>query len=71
MAFGYGPHHCIGVNLGRLQAEVSFATPYSRLPNLRLRPSFQPHQVPGPTFRAWTSLEMVYDGPALPRTDIS
>ncbi|MEU5847816.1 cytochrome P450 [Saccharopolyspora shandongensis] len=71
MAFGYGPHHCIGVNLGRLQAEVSLATLYSRLPNLRLRPSFQPHQVPGPMFRAWTALEMVYDGPALPRTDIS
>ncbi|MEV5538174.1 cytochrome P450 [Saccharopolyspora shandongensis] len=71
MAFGHGPHHCIGMNLGRLQVEVGISTLYKRLPNLRLRPGFQPHQIPGPLFRAWTSLEMVYDGPARPRTDVS
>ncbi|MEU6018360.1 cytochrome P450 [Streptomyces sp. NPDC047515] len=69
LAFGYGVHHCLGMNLGRLQAEVALATLYRRLPGLRIRPGFQPVQVPGPIMRAWGALEMTYDGPVRPRTD--
>ncbi|WP_328457136.1 MULTISPECIES: cytochrome P450 [unclassified Amycolatopsis] len=36
LAFGFGPHQCIGQNLARLELEVYFATLLRRVPDLRL-----------------------------------
>jgi cytochrome P450 len=66
LTFGWGIHHCIGVNLARLEMETAVAALYRRLPGLRLKPGAQIPQVPGPVFRNWLSLQMEFDSPALP-----
>ena len=36
LAFGHGPHHCLGAPLARLEAEVAFGHLLARFPGLRL-----------------------------------
>jgi cytochrome P450 len=36
LAFGHGPHHCLGAALARLEADVAFGRLLSRFPELRL-----------------------------------
>lgn len=36
MSFGYGLHFCIGVTLGRMEAQIAVQSMLQRLPNLRL-----------------------------------
>jgi cytochrome P450 len=36
LAFGYGPHFCIGAGLARMEAEVVFATVLRRYPHIAL-----------------------------------
>jgi cytochrome P450 len=36
LAFGHGPHYCLGSPLARLEAQVAFRTMLRRLPDLRL-----------------------------------
>ncbi|MCP2167915.1 cytochrome P450 family protein [Goodfellowiella coeruleoviolacea] len=52
LAFGYGPHYCVGAPLARIELRVAFATLLRRFPNLALavpedelrwRPSFRSH----------------------------
>ncbi|MFG3366320.1 cytochrome P450 [Streptomyces sp. NPDC090032] len=66
LAFGFGIHHCIGMNLARLECETSISALYRRLPGLQLKPGAPTPQVPGPVFRNWLSLEMEFTLPALP-----
>lgn len=68
LAFGHGIHFCVGMNLALLELEVGLGTLYRRLPGLRVRPGFEPQQMPGPVVRSWPTLEMEYDLPAWPRT---
>ena len=36
IAFGYGPHYCLGTNLARLELQVALAALIRRLPRLEL-----------------------------------
>ena len=36
IAFGYGPHQCLGQNLARLELQIVFDTLFRRIPELRL-----------------------------------
>lgn len=41
IAFGFGPHQCIGQNLARLELQVVFDTLLRRIPTLRLAADFE------------------------------
>jgi hypothetical protein len=36
VAFGQGPHFCLGANLTRMEAQIALTTLFRRFPNLRL-----------------------------------
>ncbi|KAB8181855.1 cytochrome P450 [Nonomuraea phyllanthi] len=36
LAFGFGPHQCLGQNLARMELQIVFDTLFRRIPNLRL-----------------------------------
>jgi len=38
LAFGAGPHACLGLHLARIEAQIAFQRLWTRLPNLRLAP---------------------------------
>jgi cytochrome P450 len=40
LAFGFGPHQCLGQNLARMELQVVYGTLYRRIPNLALATDF-------------------------------
>ncbi len=36
LAFGFGPHQCLGQNLARMELQIVFDTLFRRIPTLRL-----------------------------------
>ncbi|MEU3492621.1 cytochrome P450 [Kitasatospora cineracea] len=55
LAFGYGPHFCLGAHLARLEAETALSTLFARLPALALaEPDRPPTRLPS----------MIVNGPA-------
>ena len=44
IAFGHGPHHCVGARLARIEAQIALSRLYKRFPDLRLVD--EPDQIP-------------------------
>jgi cytochrome P450 len=66
LAFGQGPHVCIGAALTYMEAEVAFGALLRRFPELQLAP--QPSQrLDNPLYRGWRSLKVVAQGASDPR----
>lgn len=61
LAFGKGPHFCIGAPLGRLESEIAFSKLLTRLTNIRLAPGSKPTHKQSPTFRGLTEIRLVFE----------
>jgi cytochrome P450 len=55
IAFGFGPHFCLGAALARMETDIALSTLLQRFPNLRLADR-EPHWRSDFTFRAQTKL---------------
>ncbi len=60
IAFGAGPHMCLGMHLARLELKVAVNRLLDRLPNLRLDPSGDDPHIHGERFRSPTSLPVLF-----------
>jgi cytochrome P450 len=58
LAFGQGPHHCLGVALARLEAQVVFTTLAARCPTLSLDPAHPPARKPSVVLRGPAHLHL-------------
>ena len=61
MAFGTGPHQCLGMHLARMELEVGINAVLDRLPNLRLDPDAEPPTISGYAFRGPLELSVLFD----------
>jgi cytochrome P450 len=64
VAFGAGPHLCLGQHLARLETRIALESVFDKLPNLRLDPEAMAAEDPhihGMTFRSPTSLPVLFD----------
>ena len=61
LAFGTGPHQCLGMHLARLELRTGLNTILDRLPNLRLDHDAPAPAIEGYAFRGPDSLPVVFD----------
>ncbi len=61
VAFGTGPHQCLGMHLARLEMRVGLNAILDGLPNLRLDPDCAPPLIEGLAFRGPVALPVVFD----------
>ena len=61
LAFGHGPHVCLGAPLARLEARVVIEELARRLPSLRLVPGQKMSYLPNTSFRGPRSLQVEWD----------
>jgi cytochrome P450 len=61
LAFGTGPHQCLGMHLARLELRAGLAAILERLPNLRLDPDAVPPVIQGYAFRGPDALPVRFD----------
>lgn len=59
LAFGFGPHFCLGAPLARLEGQIAFATLLRRLPDLRLLEDTSPH-LPNAAFHGFQRLPVAF-----------
>ncbi len=61
LAFGTGPHQCVGMHLARLELRVGVETVLRRLPGLRLDPDAPAPIIQGYAFRGPEELPVLFD----------
>ncbi|MGZ6911397.1 MAG: cytochrome P450 [Acidimicrobiia bacterium] len=61
LAFGTGPHQCLGMHLARLELRAGLAAILRRLANLRLDPGAPPPVIQGYAFRGPDALPVLFD----------
>ncbi len=61
LAFGTGPHQCLGMHLARLELRVALNAVLDRLPNLRLDPDAPAPVIQGYAFRGPDALPVCFD----------
>ncbi|MET8141396.1 cytochrome P450 [Sphaerisporangium sp. NPDC005288] len=60
LAFGHGPHFCLGAHLARLEAEIALTTLFAELPDLTLaRPGHQPARLTSFLINGPVGLEVI------------
>lgn len=67
VAFGFGPHMCLGMHLARMETKVALNALFDRLPNLRIDDDAWARadaHIHGDIFRSPTSLPVRYDAPS-------
>jgi cytochrome P450 len=60
LAFGEGPHYCLGAALARLEGRLAVEILLERLPQLALAPGAEIRRQPNFALRGWTSLPVVF-----------
>ena len=60
MAFAFGPHRCLGMDLARMETEVVLNALLDRLPDLRLDPEAEDVHITGRIFRAPRRLPVLF-----------
>ena len=65
LAFGTGPHQCLGMHLARLEMRVALDLLLDRLLDLRLDPEADDPHIRGQVFRSPTSLPVLFEAPSV------
>ena len=60
VAFGFGPHVCLGQHLARMETAVALNALLDRLPNLRLDPEAEDPHITGLMFRSPIALPVLF-----------
>ena len=60
VAFGFGPHVCLGQHLARMETTVAVNALLDRLPNLRMDPAAEDVHITGLMFRSPVSLPVLF-----------
>jgi cytochrome P450 len=63
LAFGFGPHLCLGMHLARMELRTGLRTLLDRLPGLRLDPREPPPVIEGFAFRGPDRLPALWETP--------
>ncbi len=61
LAFGTGPHQCLGMHLARLELRAGLGAILARLPGLRIDPDAPPPVIQGYAFRGPDALNVVFE----------